>query len=367
MDLMTKCPQCGTVFSASMDQLQLRKGYIRCVNCAHIFDGYDAVVSQGPSAPPVAAPASVQVPTQPSATTDFPQVVRQRVPVAPAGASIASPRSVAEPWVQPRRIDSRPVASEPTIDFAADHVKNTEPALGRAMSYTAGRPEPGLYSDREALDEDVRSAAGIYAEPHGADGFRMEDSDRTTAHAVVDDLPDFLHTRRQHRSAFVRLLWSVLILIGLVCLAAQLMYVYRMQIASNIPLLRPVFDLVCEPLQCKVGYPRRIERIAIMDSSLQAVPHVGEVKSDESALQLRVVLRNNYDKPQAWPALTLELVDFSGAIVARRKLAPSAYLPAQALSGPFPAGSEIHIAVPVTVSGVKINGYQLGKYYPPEG
>lgn len=353
MDLMTKCPQCGTVFSASMDQLQLRKGYIRCVSCAHIFDGYEAVVPQGVSA----APASVHVPP-PSVAGDLPQVVRQRVPVVAAGASVASSRSVAEPWIHPKQIDSRPVASEPSIDFAFDRVKDTEPALGR--------PEPGLYSEREVLDDDVPSASGIYTEPHGAAEFRLGDSDRPTVHSV-DALPDFLHTRRQHRSAFVRLLWSLLILIGLVCLAAQLMYVYRMQIASNVPLLRPVLDLACEPLHCKVGYPRRIERIAIMDSSLQAAPRVGEVKPDESVLQLRVVLRNNYDKPQTWPALTLDMVDFSGAIVARRKLVPSAYLPAQALSGPFPAASEIHIAVPVTVSGAKINGYQLGKFYPPEG
>src|SRR5690606_9016063 len=45
MDLTTRCPECGTTFSASLTQLQLRKGYIRCINCAHIFDGFEAVVS----------------------------------------------------------------------------------------------------------------------------------------------------------------------------------------------------------------------------------------------------------------------------------------------------------------------------------
>src|SRR5690606_18551426 len=48
MDLTTRCPQCGTEFQASLQQLQLRKGYIRCVNCAHIFDGYEAVVPAEP-------------------------------------------------------------------------------------------------------------------------------------------------------------------------------------------------------------------------------------------------------------------------------------------------------------------------------
>lgn len=365
MDLMTKCPQCGTAFSASTDQLQLRKGYIRCVNCAHIFDGYEAVVPQGPNATPAAAPASAQVPEPPTAQKALPQVVRQRAPVVPVDAPIAPTRSAAEPWIGSRHSAQGPIAAEPTIDFGADHIEDTEPTLGRAMNFAANRPEPGLYSHAEALEDTVRPASGVYAEPQERDEFHIEGGDRRV-HAA-EALPEFLHNRRRPRGAFARLLWSVLILVGLVLLALQLAYVYRMQIASNVPLLRPVLERACEPLQCKVGYPRRIERIAIMDSSLQAAAPAGAAKPDESTLLLRVVLRNNYDKPQTWPALTLDLVDFSGSIVARRKLEPSAYLPVQAQGGPFPAASEIHIAVPVTVSGVKINGYQLGKFYPPEG
>src|SRR3546814_124736 len=66
MDLSTRCPQCGTTFLASLQQLQLRKGYIRCVNCAHIFDGYEAVVS----------PSST--PQEPSGGLAPPSVLRQR-------------------------------------------------------------------------------------------------------------------------------------------------------------------------------------------------------------------------------------------------------------------------------------------------
>src|SRR5690606_31545883 len=51
MDLTTRCPECNTTFAASLEQLQLRKGYIRCINCAHIFDGFEAVVSPGAATP----------------------------------------------------------------------------------------------------------------------------------------------------------------------------------------------------------------------------------------------------------------------------------------------------------------------------
>lgn len=379
---MTKCPQCGTVFSASLDQLQLRKGYIRCVNCAHIFDGYEAVVPQGAST----ALASGQTPTPPVATGGgMPQVLRQRGAVASMDEVMAAPRGAVEPSLprhaaprpEPRLSGPRfseprlpePSIPEPSIpESRFSGPEQSEPTLGRAaINFRAGRPEPVLYPDSEALDDDIPPVAGIYAEPTDADGIRLHDGDRQRAHGA-EVLPDFLQARSRHRSALMRLLWSVLILIGLVCLVLQLAYVYRMQIASNVPLLRPILEQACEPLQCKVGYPRRIERIAIMNSSLQAMPQAaGTASADESVMQLRVVLRNTYDKPQTWPALTLDLVDFSGTVVVRRRLAPKAYLPASALNGPFPAGSEIQIAVPITVSGVKINGYQLGKFYPPEG
>src|SRR5690606_34508035 len=52
MELTTRCPQCGTTFSATLQQLQLRKGFIRCINCAHIFDGYEAVVETDKSSTP---------------------------------------------------------------------------------------------------------------------------------------------------------------------------------------------------------------------------------------------------------------------------------------------------------------------------
>src|SRR5690606_3117764 len=95
MDLTTRCPRCGAIFSASLEQLQLRKGYIRCVECANIFDGYEAVVPgngasaeasavAAPTAAPAPAPVPVSAPvasvaaTPPRAAPAMPSVLRQR-------------------------------------------------------------------------------------------------------------------------------------------------------------------------------------------------------------------------------------------------------------------------------------------------
>ena len=82
-------------------------------------------------------------------------------------------------------------------------------------------------------------------------------------------VPDFLDDRRERSRGFVRFFWSILIVLGLVLLLAQAAYVYRAQIASEAPSLRPVLEKACVSLHCKVSYQRRIQLISIMNSSLQ--------------------------------------------------------------------------------------------------
>ena len=163
----------------------------------------------------------------------------------------------------------------------------------------------------------------------------------------------------------MRVFWSVLILIGALFILAQLIYVYRVPIASNMPGLRPVLTQACEAVGCTVPYPRRIELIAIMNSSLQAIsPPPEDARKDESHLRLQVTLRNNFDKAQEWPTLSLDMVEFSGAVVVKKVLTPKDYLSAELLKGPFAGKTEVRVSVPVTVTGFKINGYQLGKFFP---
>src|SRR5690606_15280436 len=86
MDLTTRCPQCGAEFPISLQQLQLRKGYIRCINCAHIFDAYEAVVPTTGPEPTVSASAR----PAPSSQTEH----SFSAPGDSAGPSAVEPRFV---------------------------------------------------------------------------------------------------------------------------------------------------------------------------------------------------------------------------------------------------------------------------------
>jgi len=319
MELDTRCPKCGTVFPASLEQLKLRKGYIRCVNCANIFDGFESVVEVD-NEPRYVEPAMSSPDPEPDSEIDT-----DRFYVSP-------PEAVA-PVREPRmgRLDLQASAR------AGAATTRTEPSVTPPVD-----PDP---------------IPTIYVEP------RDERSGRESS-------SDFLADRRHAGQSSRGILWLLFILLVLLGGAALLAYAYRVQVAAQWPFTRPWLERACVSLGCDVPYPQRIDRISIMNSSLQPVQSTqGDTASAAAKTQMRlsVVMRNTFDKDQQWPDLILDLVDFSGAVVSSRELKPAAYLSADEAQGPFRAGQEVRFSVLVDVTDVRVNGYQLRKLFPPKG
>ena len=287
---------------------------------------------------------------------------------------------------------------------AAARVFVATPPEGQAPSHEPARPSPtpsqhataSVYVEprraaqrrdgsESAASPPQRPAASVYVEPR-----RDDDAEAGSRSGGAD----FLGPERPAYHGVVRAFWVVLIAVGLILLLAQLLYVYRAQIANNVPVLRPVFEKACEPLHCKVPYSRRIDLISIMSSSLRAVPSASKAPNPDKAgdagkakaagkaketreakdagnakgdapdsMVLQLTMRNQYDKPQEWPTLVLDLTDFSGTLVVRKNLPPQLYLPSEALQHPFAPTSEMTVSVPIAMNGQKINGYQLGKFF----
>lgn len=393
MDLTTRCPECGTTFSASLAQLQLRKGYIRCIKCAHIFDGYEAVVSAGVGA------VSSEISTEPATSEPVPQksVVNQEpslppvltVPNAPDAPDAPQEPSVSMPSVLRQRprpanepvhhISAAQTGPDPAFTISTQAVAST-PASGQARTFhlgqghTQARPEPTLGAARtEAVEPVVHStdtghdvrASGLYVEPRsGVAGNRPADNARSVG------APEHGGAAQ---GSMGRLLWGGLVFLGVLLLLAQLAYIYRAQIANNVPALRPVLERACIPLECQIPYARQIDQISIMSSSLRSgaeAAAAGATKQTPAAdgqtpatMLLQLTMRNSYDKPQEWPTLVLDLTDLSGTRVVRKNLPPQGYLPAEVVGQPFKAGSEITVEVPIVMKDVKVNGYQLDKFF----
>ncbi|CAM5198874.1 hypothetical protein CDEF62S_03553 [Castellaniella defragrans] len=368
MDLTTRCPNCGTVFQAGLADLQLRKGYIRCVQCAHIFDGYaevvrdsesqasaervssnaaDAAGPKSPTGPDTGAPSSADIPWDETA----PQVIR-------AGRSLqrAEPRARdpefsvgVAPWPDDRP-SADPAWDEPHVGFGS-----------RDASYADESGIPGGYPDPSA----ERSAIVVEANPsyRGAGG--------SAAPLLRADSPPSVWR------PVARFFGSLLIVVLVLLFVAQLVYVYRGQVAQFVPGVRPWLEQACVPLRCRVPYARDISQISITGSALKvadtepAAPppasgHAGSTAAQpaEQHFVLQFTLRNQLGRAQEWPTLVVDLKDGSGTLLVRRNLSPSEYLGPTMMGQPFAARSEALVRVPLTLSGVRINGYQLDLFFP---
>ncbi|WP_233583222.1 DUF3426 domain-containing protein [Candidimonas sp. SYP-B2681] len=290
----------------------------------------------------------------------MPSVVRQRATRdKPAPFVVSKPTtSVRESQpaftISPGREANQARRQDPVFRIGdAAHVKPDpiHPDIARRPDSVVKRPDPIVAGpDRSQKPAVGASPPPLYVEP------------RRPYVSKEPDAPKFLNDRAPGYAGVLKLLWSVLIVIGLLLLLAQLAYVYRSQIANQIPALRPVLTQACEALNCRVAYSRRIDMISIMSSSLRASP--GAASDAPDSMTLRLTLRNTLDKPQEWPTLVLDLTDFSGTVVVRKNLPPAAYLPSETLQGPFAAESEVAAGVPIVLNDIKVNGYQLGKFFP---
>jgi hypothetical protein len=281
-----------------------------------------------------------------------PRVIRAGRP-ASQGAMRSRPEFTVgvAPW--PDDVHSEPAAwDEPHVGFGAAPVAVDDPADGPDV--------PALPPSPEAI---VVEAHPSY---RGSGG---------SAAALLDRDPE-------SRGAWGGLVRSLAwLLLGLLCVAfvAQLAYVYRGQIAQVAPQVRPWLEQACGPLHCRVPYARNIGQISVTGSALQVAdappgsapppapatsgPGAGAVQQIHHFV-LQVALRNQLDRPQEWPNLVLDLKDGSGALLVRRNLTPAEYLGPAMAGRPFAANSEALLRIPLTLEGVRINGYQLDLFFP---
>jgi len=326
----SQCPQCSTQFVVTLAQLQLRKGFVRCVHCAHIFDAYATIVATADAAivPATVAPAAPQTPSH----TPAPDVIRQRHTPAP---DVIRQRHTITP-ITP--ITANADAAEPQFSISTPQVE----------------PSDTLESAWR-LDEAARATSRRPTSSHGAQAAPIAPTLPNDATALAEFLQGPV---RRPRAAWF---WGTLCVLALLGALAQAGLVYRLQLASQFPQLRPALERLCQVWACQLAYPRQLDQIFILSSSLRMQP--GNAPPHQHLI-LHATLRNQAERAQQWPSLRLDLTDLSGAVVIRKHLSAKDYLPAALAHAPFAATSEFAIALPLRIEGVSVNGYQITPFFP---
>lgn len=225
---------------------------------------------------------------------------------------------------------------------------------------------------RESADptepRQAEPARDLPAEPIYAWDPETEDTAEPAAPVVVDaPTRGLLEAPDEPRAPRRVWPWVMGVLVAALALGGQAVWVWRDEIATNLPITRPLLNSICAPLGCTVGYPRHPELLSIESSALEPWQSDANAITEPAAsnrLALRVVLRNRHSLPQPWPSIELTLTDLSDAAVVRRVLSPSDYLPADTIAKPMPARSERSLRVPVDPPADAVSGYRLSVFFP---
>jgi predicted Zn finger-like uncharacterized protein len=318
MSLITRCPACGTMFKVVSDQLKVSQGWVRCGQCAEVFD------------------ALLYLQTGRASQVDLTS--------SPAVLD-AKAVSVFATDTHPQSAGSYPGPSETTDSF---NVPDASEALKAADILLAAEPMPEVSVPTPALRQESLDSPNV---------------------SFKETLADVSFVRDARREAFwrrslVRVLLSFLVLLFASLLALQFAVQQRDRLALFEPRIKPALQILCEMLACSLGPVRQIEAIAIENSSFNKV--------NDSIYRLSFSVKNTALTAIAMPSLEVTLTDAQDQAVIRRVLAPAEL---GMVSGLLGTSAEFSGALTLQLTPLessrdtgnisrRIVGYQLLAFYP---
>lgn len=325
----TRCPECGTVFRVTSEQLRLKAGKVRCGSCHGIFNAFDQLLPLETPAVTALAPADEArpAPIGPSAleaAQPEPEALPEAPPQIPALPTDTGPDSVAMPILEEAQDPPWPEAE------ALEDEPEPEPAPPETPEQTTqAARKAGLVAVRELADSQAYN--------------------RWSAGPLADGgLSDFADDARPLSWPY----WLAALLLMLT-LAWQAAYHFRGELVLRLPAAGAMFSALGVP----VPLPRQEHLVAIETSDLQ---------SDQARglFVLNATLKNRAAFAQAWPDLELTLTDSADQVVARRVIAARDFLSAGVPRNAFPANGETAVRLWIDANGIGAAGYRLYIFYP---
>lgn len=311
--MLTRCPGCRTTFRIRPDQAKARQGKVRCGQCRHVFNAIEYLVDAVDE-----APAKTSAPAALTAQTKVP-VTAERAPAVPDRRS-------------------------PTSD-------RTAPTLGRK---THPRPPPKV-EEEEVEEEEFPDEFSVLGDVAPSARYKGSTKIMGPSPLSEDYFTDDDTTLRDPR----RWPWVVGGALAALALIGQAAIAWRVDLATRFPDLREPLAQLCEPFECTVGLPLNASLLKIESSELHPSPQ------KKGRLELKGTLKNHAPYTQAWPHLELTLTDNADRLVARRALAPDAFIASpEILAAGFPADSEFAVQVQLDVGELPASGYRLYIFYP---
>jgi hypothetical protein len=144
-------------------------------------------------------------------------------------------------------------------------------------------------------------------------------------------------------------------------LLMQSAVLFRTELLTRWPELRPRLVDICEIYGCTVGWPTRPELLAVVGTELQAVPGT-------DILELTAVVRNRAAFRVALPAVEVTLTDTTNRTLARKVFAPVDYVassgePSSRISEGLGPGSDYIVRITFEARGLNAAGFVVYPFY----
>jgi len=334
MSLATRCTACGTIFRVVQDQLKVSEGWVRCGRCQEVFNALQNLFDLEREAPP---------PWPPAATEDW----KSTLPVSEADAAAEEAMATAAaPSPEPAGVASQPLLHRPSAEQAVAFAEEPE----------EDNDESGFADARfnlALLDDEPSRFARDAAGPAGGDTVAEGPAHDTPAKAMPSFVRQAEREARWRRPA-VRAGLSVLLLLLLITLAAQVGLHFRAQLVAWVPESQRLIDPLCAWRHCRIEAPRRLDSLVVDSSGLTRLDSPG-------VYRLSLVLRNRASTPVLLPAIDLSLTDAQGQLVSRRALMPSDLGARQDQLAP---GAELPLQALLASGERALVGYTVEIFYP---
>jgi predicted Zn finger-like uncharacterized protein len=295
--LLTTCPQCQAQFKVSPEQLNVRSGRVMCGRCRNVFNSFESLQRIDSTL----GEGPLSQPMQPVATT-------------PPSAAVQAPNSERD---MPLLEDSAHAdAEQPAIDL------NGPPSVPAFLnaSLPPRPPEVNTLSPYRNAPLLPREASALPARSAG---------------------------------------WTALAALAGMTLILQLAYMWRSEIVSQYPALRPHFEKACELAGCTLPWGRDPTLLKVESSDL--IEELGA----KGRFLLTATIANRGGVTQDYPHLELSLTDTNNQTLARRVLPPVAYLgKAPARNDGMAPGANAAINVRIESQLANAAGYHVELFFP---
>lgn len=283
MALMTVCPACNTRFKVVQDQLRLHHGLVRCGSCSHVFDANQRLESLPEI---IVAEPNVSEEIKPEDWINKPAVV------ALTNSATASSTIKNDVWSE-----LLPTAAHIGSDV---HSHGSDAVNESIAATTAGSPPSKIASSQPKLVADDRRQA--------------------TLDFQADDAQHRHHSGSSRPAKVLRFVLTTLCILALLGVMAQLMVQGRFLIASKLPELKPVLNLLCQPVACTVEPAHWLAPLTLDALSLSKLNTNSSAEMQPYRVQATV--RNSSQLRIKTPDIELTVSNAQGNIIARKTLTP---------------------------------------------